>query len=62
MRCLVVSMLAKEVVREQLKAFSKMEKEFQADPREAKRFLIRAGILDKSGKRLARRYRANGRG
>ncbi len=44
------------IVKEHEKAMRKLRKKLR-DPEEARKFLIRAGILDKDGKRLARFYR-----
>lgn len=50
-----------QMVRAQIKsvlAFAKKrEAEHAKDPEKARRLLVRIGILDKSGKRLARKYR-----
>jgi hypothetical protein len=42
-------------VKEHRKAARALRKKLQ-DPREARKFLIRAGILTRSGKQLAKRY------
>jgi len=46
----------RSIVREHRKAARALRKQMQ-DPREARKFLIRAGILTRSGKQLAKRYR-----
>jgi hypothetical protein len=46
-----------EIVKEHRLAAAKQRKEFRGDPEKARAFLIRAGILTKDGKRLAKRYR-----
>ena len=46
----------RSIVQEHRKAAKAQRKKLQ-DPREARRFLIRAGILTKSGGQLAKRYR-----
>ena len=45
-----------EIVREHVIASQKLRKEIKGNPAKAKAFLIKAGILNKSGK-LAKRYR-----
>ncbi len=45
------------IVREHTRAAKKAMKEALRSPKDARAFLIRAGILTKSGKRLARPYR-----
>jgi hypothetical protein len=44
------------IIKEHRKAAKELRKEHR-DPEKARAFLIRAGILTKSGKRLAKRYR-----
>jgi hypothetical protein len=53
-------MLRSEEVKNSKKviaSFRRLAKEHEANPEAARQWLIRIGILDKSGKRLARRYR-----
>jgi hypothetical protein len=45
-----------EIVREHRAGMKRLREKFK-DPAEARKSLIRAGILTKSGKRLAKRYR-----
>lgn len=45
-----------EIVQEHLRASEKLRKSLKS-PKDARRFLIRAGILSKDGKKLAKRYR-----
>ena len=45
-----------EIVKEHREGMKRLRKELK-DPAEARKFLIRAGILTKDGKRLAKRYR-----
>jgi len=40
-----------------LKYVRQKTKEWVADPEKARQYLIKVGILDKTGKRLARKYR-----
>ena len=47
----------KQDVKVQLEAFRRIGRSFKEDPKNARRWLIRMGILDKSGKTLASRYR-----
>jgi hypothetical protein len=47
---------ATTIIKEHRKAASQQRKELR-DPQKARAFLIRAGILTKDGKQLARRYR-----
>jgi hypothetical protein len=51
-------MTVKDIVSEHVKSAQKFEREVLSSPEKARRFLIRAGILDKSGKKMARRFRA----
>jgi hypothetical protein len=44
------------IIKEHRSAMKKLQKKLR-DPSEARRFLIRAGILTKSGRKLAKRYR-----
>jgi len=44
------------IVKEHRKA-AKEQRKMLRDPEEARKFLIRAGILAKDGRRLARKYR-----
>ena len=44
------------IVKEHRAAATKQRKE-HSDPKKARAFLIRAGILSKSGTRLSKRYR-----
>lgn len=46
----------KEIIKEH-RAAAKVQREILKDPVEARKFLIRAGILTKDGRRLAKRYR-----
>ena len=48
---------AASIVQEHRAAARLLRKKLLEDPQEARRFLIRAGILVKSGRRLAKRYR-----
>ncbi len=50
-------MTTRETVNEHLKSSRELEKKLRGSKAFARRFLIRAGILDKSGKKLARRFR-----
>jgi len=50
-------MTVAEDIRKQLEIARQDRRSFQNDPRKARKWLIRMGVLDKSGKRLARRYR-----
>lgn len=52
-----MAMSVEQIVREHSAATRKFLKEIKGKPEKARAFLIQAGILDKSGKRLARRYR-----
>ena len=57
-RCLTfVYQTVDEVVKEHLKASKRLRKAIEHSPKKAKELLILAGILDKNGTRLARRYR-----
>ena len=47
-----------DIVKEHVEASRKMRQEWKQHPEKARQFLIKAGILDKSGKRLAKRYRS----
>jgi len=44
------------IIKEHREAARQLRRELR-DPKRAREFLIRAGILSKSGKRLAKRYR-----
>jgi hypothetical protein len=44
-------------IKKMIAAARRLGKEHEANPEAARQWLIRIGILDKSGKRLARRYR-----
>jgi hypothetical protein len=44
-------------IKKLIASFRRLAKEHEANPEAARQWLIRIGILDKSGKRLARRYR-----
>ncbi len=44
------------IIKEHRDAARQLRKKL-ANPREARKFLVRAGILAKSGRRLAKRYR-----
>lgn len=46
-----------EEVRQMHLALKRMREETRGNPAKARQWLIRIGILDKSGKRLAKRYR-----
>jgi hypothetical protein len=50
-------MTVTEDIRKQLAIARQDRRSFKNDPRKARKWLIRMGVLDKSGKRLARRYR-----
>ena len=50
-------MTVSAIVKEHLKASRKVRKSLRGSPAKAKRFLIRAGILNKNGTDLAARYR-----
>lgn len=50
-------MTVAEDIRKQLEIARRDRRSFQNDPQKARKWLIRMGVLDKSGKRLARRYR-----
>ncbi len=50
-------MTQSEQVKEQLKFSRQLRKSFKGKPRKARRWLIEMGILEKTGKRLAPRYR-----
>jgi hypothetical protein len=43
-----------EVVREFVKASKSLRREWRAKPGEARKFLIRAGIIDKKGRLISR--------
>ena len=43
-------------IKSLLKFMREKQKEHQKDPEKARQWLIRLGILDRSGKRLSRRY------
>lgn len=45
------------IVREHIAASRELRKELKGKPEKAREFLIKAGILTKDGKRLAKRYR-----
>ncbi len=45
-----------EEIKSLLKFMREKQKEHQQDPEKARKWLIRLGILDRSGKRLSRRY------
>jgi len=46
-----------EDVKQRLRASRKARKSFMKSPQAARKWLIEMGILEKSGKRLAKRYR-----
>lgn len=48
---------ANETVREHVKASKRFLKSIRGDAKKARAFLVRAGILNKSGKGLSKRYR-----
>jgi hypothetical protein len=50
-------MTVAEDIRKQLAVARQARESFKNDSKKAKRWLIRMGILNKDGKRLARRYR-----
>jgi hypothetical protein len=45
--------MTEKEIKQHLKASRELRRELRASPKAARRFLVRAGILDKSGKRLA---------
>ena len=46
-----------EVVREHIKTSKRFRRSINGDPAKARAFLIKAGILAKDGKKLAKRFR-----
>ena len=46
-----------EIAKETMKALENVRKSLKGNPKKTKEFLIRAGILNKKGTGLARRYR-----
>ena len=46
-----------QIVREHLAASRRFRKSIRGNPDKAREFLIKAGILTKDGKKLAKRYR-----
>ncbi len=46
-----------EQIKAQIKAMKKKMKEINGDPEKSRQRLIELGILEKSGKRLAKKYR-----
>lgn len=50
-------MTVKETVEEHMKAANRLEKRLMSSRKYAVRFLIRAGVLDKTGKKLANKCR-----
>jgi hypothetical protein len=52
-----MEMTVKHIVRDHLKASKEFSKETKGDPAKARAFLIKAGILNKNGTKLAKRYR-----
>jgi hypothetical protein len=56
MNCKMAKSAPTTIVEEHRRAASRQRKAL-ADPKKARAFLIRAGILSKGGKRLSERYR-----
>jgi hypothetical protein len=52
-----MSATVNNVVNEHVRASRRFRKAVKGDAARARAFLVRAGILDKSGTRLAKRYR-----
>ena len=50
-------MTVNEIVKEHVKASDKLRKSLRRSPEKNRKFLIEAGILNKSGTRLARHCR-----
>ncbi|MGD0387758.1 MAG: hypothetical protein ABSC42_02290 [Tepidisphaeraceae bacterium] len=50
-------MTVAQIVKENQKAMNRAAKRAKKSKKTARSFLIRAGILDKSGKKLAKSYR-----
>lgn len=46
-----------EIVRRHLKASKALRRSVRGEPQKARHFLIKAGILNKSGTALSKRYR-----
>ena len=46
-----------EMVAEHRKALRELRKTYEGSPQKARALLVRMGILEKDGRRLARRYR-----
>ena len=46
-----------EEIKSLIQFMKRKERELHGDPEKSRRWLIKLGILDKTGKRLARRYR-----
>ena len=46
-----------QIVREHVEASKRFRKRIKGDAAKARAFLVKAGILNKSGTRLAKRYR-----
>ena len=50
-------MTTKEIVEEHMKAAKRVERRLMSSRKAAVQFLIRAGVLDKTGKKLANKCR-----
>ncbi len=50
--------LTMEETKNEVREMRRFHKELLKDPRRARDLLIRAGILDKSGKQLSKKYRS----
>lgn len=46
-----------EIVREHIAASKRFLRSIRGDPAKARAFLVKAGILTRDGKKLAKRYR-----
>ncbi len=46
-----------EIVAEHIKASRQVRASFKGNPKKAREYLIRIGYLDKTGKKIAKRYR-----
>jgi hypothetical protein len=46
-----------EEIKSLIRFMKQKERELAGDPQKSRQWLIKLGILDKTGKRLARRYR-----
>lgn len=49
--------MSEKDVKREIKAIKKISEEFAKNPEKACKFLIKAGILNKNGTKLAKRYR-----